>query len=583
MHLILALTLQLQAGVPADSVEAIREAARRAEARFERLARSMAPTDWGSGGGGHCDEIVGRFCLIFDEGRLPDPKPEAARVTDARREAIEALRLAFSHEPGRLETTGPLVRYLVEDERASEAVSAARTYAVLTRDSVWGPLLLGFALHAAADDSAAERHLDEGLARLPEAERRQILDVGWIVSPDDEDVYDATSGSARDSLERVLWRHSDPLYLTPGNERRAEHVARHVWSRILAMTPRVREMLRWGDDLDELTVRYGVPAARTRTWGTIYREGSLVEHYDPDQLAYVQADLFAKGPAPVPPPGADWPLAEVRSRSGYAARTVRRLVALEHQVTRFPAPAGGSVLRVDARLVLDSMASAEARRVVTALHVLDAASLTPLAAVEDTVAVHGDTVRLALEADAGQSSVIYSMEALEPATRLGGRARYAVDLDTAEAGFDLSDPLMAEAWPADGIPVGRADPNLRPHARLVFREGDEIGLYAEAVGLRAVAGERRYRVELSIRRADRASFPARALSWLGRTLGLSSERPPPRVAWEGSAPGGAEPAVLAVNVPLADVSEGLYALVLAVTDAATGETRETTRIVRIEE
>jgi hypothetical protein len=379
----------------------------------------------------------------------------------------------------------------------------------------------------------------------------------------------------------VLWRHADPLYLTPGNERRAEHIARHVWSRILAMTPRVREMLRWGDDLDELTVRYGVPAARTRTWGTMYREGSLVEHYDPDQLAYVQADLLARGPAPTPPPGADWPLAEERSRSGYAPRSVRALVAIDHQVTRFPT-AHGTTLRIDAELALDS-AAAGATRVIAALHVRTAEGLDPRGSVHDTVAVRADTARFALEAPVSDAGIVYSVEVLEPASRLAGRARYAADVAPLPGdGLALSDPLLTVPWVGESVPLDRRDARLRPHRRLLFAQGDEVGLYAEVVGLRRIDGERRYRVELSLREADRASFPARAISWLGRTLGLSSERVPPRVSWSGAAPGEG-PAVIAVSVPLVDVSPGLWVLVLSVTDAVTGATRESTRIVRIED
>lgn len=581
MRLILALALQLNPGVPADSVETIRESARRAEANFERLARRLAPVRGWSGSGGDCDEIVGRFCLTYDEGRLPEPAPEPPRVTDARRDAIEALRLAFSHEPGRLETTGPLVRYLVEDERAAEAVSAARTYAVLTGDSVWGPLLLGFALHAAAEDSAAERLFDEGMAHLDPFERREMLDVEWLLSSSDRGIWRDRSEAGRDSLSEVLWRHADPLYLTPGNERRAEHVARRVWSRILEMTPRVRDMPRWADDLEQLTVRYGVPTARTRTWGTVYTEGTIVEHYDPEQLSYVQADLFDKGPAPLPPPGEDWPLGEPRSRSGYAPRTVRRIVHLDHQVTRFPAVDGrGSVLRVDGHFAMDSVA-AGAHGVATGLFVRRLPDLDAAGRVDGAANVVADTARFGLELAVEPGALVYSLEAIEQESRLGARARYTIDIDTLAEPFALSDPLIADAWPAARPPTGRGDAALRPRGRLIFAAGESVGLYAEARGLRLdAAGESRYRVELSIRKTDRGSFPARALNWIGRQLGLASERVPARVAWSGSS-AGVGPSILAVNLPLEDLPDGLHTLTLSVTDALTGETRETTRILRI--
>lgn len=113
-----ALAAQLQnAGVPPpDSVDRLRRAAQRAEANFERLSRRLIPIRWSSSGS-DCDEIVGRFCLTWDSGRPADPVPEDGRVIDARRDAIEALRGAYSYLPGDFDTSAPLVRYLVEDGR----------------------------------------------------------------------------------------------------------------------------------------------------------------------------------------------------------------------------------------------------------------------------------------------------------------------------------------------------------------------------------------------------------------------------------------------------------------------------------
>src|SRR5690606_41904254 len=86
--------------------------------------------------------------------------------------------------------------------------------------------------------------------------------------------------------------------------------------RILARAPVVHGMVRWGDDLQQLTVRYGVPYSRTRTASTMTRESSIIEHFDPNQLADVPEDLLTRGPPPPPPPGETWALANPRARSG---------------------------------------------------------------------------------------------------------------------------------------------------------------------------------------------------------------------------------------------------------------------------
>jgi tetratricopeptide (TPR) repeat protein len=572
-----ALLLQLQAAPPPDSTAAIREEARRAEADFERLARRLAPVDYGAYAGGECDEIVGRFCLRYESGRPDEPEAEPDRVMLARRLAIEALRKAFSFQADEFATSGPLVRYLVEDGRPREALSAARTFAALADDPIWSAFLLGFAHHAAEEDTTAERLFEEALALLPAEERAEILDVDWLLGAGDRNLYGDLDDEARQRFERMLWSFSDPLYLTPGNERRAEHIARHIWSRMLERAPRVAGMVRWGSDLDQLTVRYGVPYARSRTSGTVMREGSLIEHFDPDQLAYVPEELLSRGLPPPPPPGETWSLENPRTRSGHAPETIRRLQSLAHQLTVFPA-GDSALVQVDAVLVLDSMAAGHDAAEI-GLWVLDSGFDTIGVARERTRA-RRDTVAFRLRAQAPRGPFVYSAEVLETETELGGRARYAVDGLPASTGVAVSDPLLAHAFGTLPPPLGRDDPVLRPLTDLTFARGDTIGLYAEVHGLRAVGAEAHFRVELTIRRGDRASLPARVVSWLGQRLGLSEPDVPPRLAWTASAPSRG-PGVIAVDLQLEGVDAGLQVIEVRVTDVTSGERAVSRRLVRI--
>jgi hypothetical protein len=304
-----------------------------------------------------------------------------------------------------------------------------------------------------------------------------------------------------------------------------------------------------------------------------------VEHFDPEQLSYVQAEVLTRGPAPTPLPGETWSLEEPRSRSGYAPRSIRRLLALDHQITRFPA--GDSVIvRIDGEFVLDS-AAAGRQRVVTGLWIQDAATFTTLSEQRASGAVVNDTARVALEVRASAGARLYSFEVFEQETRLGGRARYVTDIDSSRTGLLVSDPLIAQPFAEGALPTQRRDSGLQPLGKLVLQPGARVGLYAEATGLeRDARGERSYRVELSIRRADRAAFPARALSWLGRRLKLTSERVPPRVAWSARAER-AGPAVLAVNLGLEDLPEGLHAVALTLTDLVAGTAATSTKVIRI--
>ena len=208
----------------------------------------------------------------------------------------------------------------------------------------------------AAQDTAAERLFEVVLPRLHDRDRERIRDLDWVLEGPDRSAYARLAETEALDFQRRFWILADPLFLTPGNESWAEHVSRHVWSRILARAPVVGDMVRWGEDLEQLTVRYGVPVARTRTPGTMSREGTLVEHYDPDQLVFTPPELLSRGLPPTPLPGRPWELDRRRARSGFAPGTVSRVVALDHQVTRFPVH-DGVLLRLDGRVALDSTAA----------------------------------------------------------------------------------------------------------------------------------------------------------------------------------------------------------------------------------
>jgi hypothetical protein len=568
-----AMQLQAGAGIPADSIERLRREARRAESEFERLSRQLVPLRFGSAGR-DCDEIVGRFCLTYDSGRPPEPDPEHGRVVDARRAAIEALRAAFTWMPGDIETAAPLVRYLVEDDRAAEAVSAARMYELVSGDSIWGRLLTGFAEHAAAQDTSAERLYHEVLPLLPERQRERIEDIQWILEGDDRGEYDRLSDQAAADFRRRFWTLADPLFITPGNESWAEHVSRHVWSQVLARAPVVGDMVRWGEDLEQLTVRYGVPVGRTRTPGSITQDGTLVEHYDPDQLVFAPPDLLSRGLPPIPLPGRPWELDRVRGRSGFAPVTIRRVIAIDHQVSRFPKPEG-TLLRIDGQMVMDSVAGKNGH-LETGLWVLDG-DLRVLQARRGSAQIQSGTASFALEVEVpGDGPFLYSIEALESSSRLAGRARYATDSDSTDGALKLSDPLITFPFGSANLPASLRDPAIRPRPVLVLASTDTLGLYAEARGL---SPGQRYQVTIAMEKASRASLPSRVVSWLGNRFGLGSSTPATRSEWVAVADASGA-ATIAFELRPSSEPNGDYVVKLEITDLSTTQSVASQRIVR---
>ncbi len=533
---------------------------------------------------GECQEHVGRFCLYFeDEEDQKPPLPPPPSVVAARRGAVEALRRAFAAAPADADLAGRLVRYLVEDDRGDEAASAAGALSwALERggapDTVraWADLLAGFSLHAAHRDSAALVAFRHGLEGLPPDRRRGMRDVEVLLKGAVRDRYRRLDAAGRAAFERRMWRVADPLWMEPGNPAQAEHLARRVWVRLLPEAPWVRGATSWGDDLAELTLRYGVPVSRERIAGTFRSNLELIERYDPAQASLVDPDAVPDRALDAAPPGAEDPLDPPRPRSGHPPGDLRKLVTMPAQVTRFPT-GPGAMVRVDAALPLDATAdSAAPGRVRTALLLADSASLDVFEQARGDVAVTDSIASFTLWVAAPAGRWAYSAEAVEEKTRLAGRSRAWVEVDGPDrrgsgrgrsgSGLRLSDPLVCLPFGAAGAPGDRTDPSLRGRASLVFAGTDTLGVYAEATGPVQ-------RMDLSLERLDRPGLLRRALHAVFGGGGAAS----PRLAWTPTPPTRDGVTRVAVDLDLGGVDSGRYALRLEATGP--GGTAETSRVI----
>ena len=518
------------------------------------------------GSGSDCDEIVGRFCLRFDSVSSAPEHEEHGRVVDARREAVEAVRRYFSAAPGDLVAAGPLVRLLVRDGRAREAVSGAGAFAALSADTLWGHLLLGYAHHWLGADTAAERHFIAALDRMQPEERREWLDLEWLLDYAEYRRVRRLPAAARTDYERRFWLLADPFWITDANERWTEHIARHVETKLLAEVPLVAGMVHWGSDLDELTIRYGTPTSRARARGSGHpaqAETSMVEYWDSAQRAFDPTELLRSGVPPPARPGERPALYAARARSTYAPRTVARVLELTHQVTRF-LRRGAPALRIDAAVPVDSTV----RAADVGLFSFDSA-FTRRRAARGRARIERDSARFSLIVDAADGMTIYSAELIAD-TLLAARARYAVDT-AVPAGPVLSDLLITRPLPASVRPGRIADPGVEVVASLVFAPGDTLGVTAE---LYRVAEDTPLHIEVALERTD-----ASLLRRLGQWLGLVDGGQAARVAWSENADGGAH--VIALNLPLDPERTGMHELVLRVMDAAGGRT-ESRRTILIE-
>lgn len=566
--------------VPAESVALLQHEARASAARYESTARLMAPFTLTAREGSPCDENVGRFCLRFDAGEAPPPDVEEhGRVVEARNDALDALRRAFAADATDRFVAGHLARYLVEADRASEAVSVARAFRWAADDDPWADLLLGYTLHAAEELEAASTAFLEGLGRVTPDERRRLETVDVLLDPGERRVYDAMSADEQVDYERSVWKLADPLFLLPGNERWNEHLARRVAASIMAETPVTHGMVSWGTDLEELTARYGVPASRARAAGTGIADLRLVEYFDREQLALFPSRLLTEGLDSVPGAGDSWGVFERRARSRYEPRSIRRLVRLPHQVSRFPATGDTVVVRWDAMFSLDSTAvsalkAPEASRdLATGLFVIDT-TYGVQKQLDVPLSFRDDSVFLSVEQPLPADGYIYSLEAFEPLTDLAARARFSLKLQPFAAdSLALSDLVLCRPFGTGRLPEDRADQQLRPHAELVFSPGDTVGIYAEIHRLeREAAAGSSYRVEIALRDAGVAPVLTRLIRRIGRVLGVGRDGDDPFLAWDATGSGD-EVEIIALDLYLPRLRTGPYVLEVAVFDYQAGYRR----------
>jgi tetratricopeptide (TPR) repeat protein len=542
---------------PADSARVF-SAARGAQSRYEITRRNHLPWTWGYGGG-RCDERIGRFCLWHSDGDSrwqppPDPEP----VTSARGTLIARLDTAAAVVPGDAWVAGQRVRYLVEAGELDGAIAAAQ--ACRADSAGWCDALLGLALHARGDHVRADSAFGAALDRMPDRERERWTDLAPLLEADALRAYRRLDEAGRADFEATYWWLANPFHMLPGNDRRTEHFARHVYDR-LQDRARQTEGISWGADLRQLLVRYGTPAGweRIRPTGpsldagsilTRYRSGS--RHFDPP-LAYVR-DPFGIGER-------EWDLKPRMSRTGYAPPYAAPVEPLEYLVTT--ARRADSVLVIAAlRMEADSLGRrAEADAALVAWRDRDAPPLIQRSRTGERPAV--------LSTMLPAEPVLVSLEAVATDTARGGRERFALALAPPPPhGLSASDLLLfdeVDPLPADieaALPAARSS--------LAVRAGERLGLFWELYGLSRA--DLPVAIDIRLVEAD--------AGWLRRAAiraGIVREHAPLSVRWleEPVLNDEIHPRSVVVEIPA--VSPGSYVLQVTLTPRG----REAIRLERV--
>ena len=525
---------------PADSQRVIRRA-RDAQAEFERVRRANLPLDT-RGSTGRCDVHVGRFCYWWDDGEFPAP-PEMPRTKAARTVLLERLAKGAAALPGDRWIAGQRVRYLVEDGRVPEAVTAAGE---CRADAAWCAALAGYAFHNAGDYAHADSAFATALAAMPERDRCRWTDIRLLLDDDARKRYERMSCADRAPFEARFWGMSRPLYMLPANDLRTEHFARLTMAELIR-TSRYPHQMPWGDDSQELLVRYGWETGWARTAPSLSSPSDVhvVGQEPTPSLDFVPAaDALA---APDSADASDWALHDPLAQTRYAPRYARSVAELEHQIAFFRR-SGDSALVVAA---FDASAATGFERDTIAAALAVAVPSAPDSA--RVTAVPATRRRGVLTTLGSWAPQIVSVEARDSLARRVARARTVARPPTSNGRVTISDLLLFDD--PSTLPTTLDEAAARARGSLRVARATPVGVYWEMYGVSPEGESLAYRLTVT---RERAPWYRRA----AEKLGVVDRRAPVRMQWDepSARPGAAHSRALAVD--FSTLPEGRYRIEL---------------------
>lgn len=528
--------------------------ARKAELEAEEAIRKYAEFKPGPPyNGQECDERIGRWCIYYEPAGQQPPR-EPKKVGQARDEAIVALSNAFNAAPARTATVFPLVRLLVKDGRAQEAIEAAKAY-LAANESADAHMVLGYALHYALRTEEALQEFDKWLTASPRHVQEKVTDIDWLLPPD--------MGAQYRMMADKLWRYADALYLTPGNETLADHYARHAYTQMMAVRPLPSNAEPWSAQEDQILIRFGPDVVVTRSFvgGQMSVSQNFLGHWDNTAHTYFPPDFerVIRMRAPV---DTLWPTDTLVGRSGHAPPTIRFMRSLQHQAAMFP---GSRTLVVAGGTRTDKAAAGKPLNGV--LFLLDA-NLTVVGRSDAVVKNLGDSLVFVGQMPVAANARFFSAEVYDPVGRFAARARYRIEEPAASGGVALSGIMLTNPYPSGQLPTDRSDPNAAPLSRPVVAPQQTLGVYSEVT----VAGEeaRTVNIELEIRSIDKPSAVTRLAGWIGSRLGFAGNNTTPgKLGWTFEV----QPRknnVIALTIDPGKLDGGRYLITMKVTDPQSG-------------
>jgi hypothetical protein len=538
---------------PADSARDI-DRARSAQADFERARRGRLP--WETGGAGRCDVRIVRYCWWYEDGSPITLPAEPTSIADRRAELLNILDSVAQRRPGDDWVAALRVHYLLEAHREAAAGAAARE---CRGTPWWCDALLGYASHGKGEDAAADSAFTRAMQQMPEDARCRWSDIRTLLPGDARGRYERLPCDQRAVVERRYWLLARPRLAAPANEWQVEFSVRRVqsWIAQRAASP---QALRWGDDAEELLLRYGWPTS----WGRVQR--SAVAISEPGIVGHDPSPSFAFGPREslldtLAGSGDDgWELASHHGESRVALRSLYRIGAMSAQLARFRR--GDSTLVVASYAVWDDSVTAPDVRLAAALD-----DGTSVAAPPDSSRRGASMLRVA------GAPRVAGVEVSDSAAGTFGRSRVLYAPSVARRHLALSDLLLFEGGAEPASTLDSALVRAFPSDSVV--RSRPLGLFWETYGL-AEGGES-VDVAVSVERIDNGFFRAAR-----QRLGLEDKDTPLRMRWTDARPPASGVTGRSVSLDLANLPGGRYRVTLSVTPTEGGPVATSREIELIE-
>ena len=524
--------------LPADDSVRTLSRAREAQAAFERVRRYALPP--GLGSDGRCDVRLGRYCWWYD-GHTPTFPPERPTVRDHRRDLIARLDSSALRLPGDNWIVAMRVHYRIDAKDFAGADSAASS---CRASAWWCSALIGYAAHANGNEVRSDSAFTSAISAMDSTTACAWRSVAPLLAGGDRNRYEKLSCAERTALEPRFWLLSAAMLSAPGNEWRNEFNARRVvsWIAERSATPHA---LAWGDDAEELVLRYGWPVAWSRVQSSAsmtFGDGGIIGHDPSPSFVFTPRDWLVDTTSAV---GNDaWSFDDSRGESRFAPRQVRRVSSATAQFARFRR--GDSTLVVAAYAARDDSLRAPA----TTLAVASLDGRVTVSAADSSA--HG-RVRVM----AGGPSFVAGTDTHDTTSHTLARSRvvFAAHADSGNS-LTLSDLLV---YRPGELPSETLDSALaRAVAGDTVTRTAPIGLFWESYGLTAVSDT--VDVAVTVERVDHGWIRSAK-----QRLGLTPVDTPIRMRWTD--PRAATSAMTGHSISLAldNLDAGRYRITLALT------------------